>query len=120
MGVEGVSWRFEPYQGFTAGHNSMCGDCVEGLASRARASPCVWTVVCGGRGFRFQSFSPPSCGLLDVFVPRAKVNLKRRRKTLPGHCSCMTSPYTATLFLFLSYVLLAVLSVMLGFENRQR
>lgn len=31
----GVHWRFEPYQGFTAGHNSMCGDCVEGLASRA-------------------------------------------------------------------------------------
>lgn len=34
----------------------------------------------------------------------------------------MTSPYTATLFFFwfLSYVLLAALSVMLGFENRQR
>lgn len=39
VGVEGVSWRFEPYQGFTAGHNSMCGDCVEGLASRAQAFP---------------------------------------------------------------------------------
>lgn len=39
VGVERVSGRFEPYQSFTAGHNSMCGDYVEGLASRARASP---------------------------------------------------------------------------------
>ena len=78
-GGGGYSWRFEPYQGFTAGHNSMCGDCVEGLASRARASP-RGLVVCGGRGFRFQSFSPPSCGLLDVFVLRAKVNLKRNKE----------------------------------------
>lgn len=55
VGVEWVSRRFEPYQGFTAGHNSMCGDCVEGLASRAPSLP-PWPVVCGGRGFRFQSF----------------------------------------------------------------
>lgn len=74
----GVSWRFEPYEGFTAGHNSMCGDCVEGLASRARASP-PKAVEHGGRGFGFQRFSPPSCGLLDVFVLRAKVSLKRKR-----------------------------------------
>lgn len=73
-GVERVNWRFEPCQGFNAGHNSMCGDCVEGLASTA--SPRWWTVVCGGRGFRFQRFSPPSCGLLDVFVHRGEVNLK--------------------------------------------
>lgn len=53
VGAErGFRWRFEPCQSFTAGHNSMCGDCVEGLASRARASP-LWTVVCGGRGFPF-------------------------------------------------------------------
>lgn len=55
VGVEGVSWRFEPYQGFTAGHNSMCGDCVEGLASRARASPrgllCVGAVAFAFRAF---------------------------------------------------------------------
>lgn len=38
------------------------------------------TVVHGGRGFHFQSFSPPSCGLLDVFVLREKVNLNRKKK----------------------------------------
>lgn len=52
VGVEGVSWRFEPYQGFTAGHNSMCGDCVEGLASRAPASPCGLLCV-GAAAFAF-------------------------------------------------------------------
>ena len=98
-GWRGLAGRFEPYQGFTAGHNSMCGDCVEGLASRARALP-PGTVVCGGRGFRFQCFSPPSCGLLDVFVLGAKVNLKRNKeggKHLPSHCSCVTSPFTTAL-----------------------
>lgn len=62
------SCRFEPDQGFTAGHNSMCGDCVEGLASTAAAGPSagVCVCVCGfrffGGGFfpTFFSFSRPS------------------------------------------------------------
>lgn len=49
-------------------------------AWRPGPEPPLWTVVCGGRGFRFQSFSPPSCGLLDVFVLRAKVNLERNKE----------------------------------------
>lgn len=54
LGVEGgYSRRFEPYQGFTAGHNSMCGDCVEGLASRARASP---PRALGAAAFAFRAF----------------------------------------------------------------
>lgn len=52
----GVRWRFEPYQGFTAGHNSMCGDCVEGLASRARASP--RGLLCVGPRLSLSELSP--------------------------------------------------------------
>lgn len=121
VGVEGVSWRFEPYQGFTAGHNSMCGDCVEGLASRARASP-LRTVVHGGRGFHFQSFSPPSCGLLDVFVLRAKVNLNRKKKEkLHGtvHVWPLPSPPPFHLFYFLVFYVLAACSVIRKFKNWQ-
>ena len=52
----GVSWRFEPQQGFPAGRNSMCGDCAEGLASRARASPCG-LLCAGAAAFTFRPFA---------------------------------------------------------------
>lgn len=49
----GASRRFEPHQGFAAGHNSMCSDCVEGLASRAspRGLLCVGAVAFAFRAF---------------------------------------------------------------------
>lgn len=100
------SWRFEPYQSFTAGHNSMCGDCVEGLASRPWAFS-LWTVVHGGCGFCLKSFSPPTCGLLDVFVLRAKVSLKRNKEKGKHHYATahvwplpIQPPFYCFLFLF--------------------
>lgn len=82
-----------------------------------------WTVVRRGRGFRFQSFSPPFCGLLDVFVLRAKVNLKRNKKEgkhYHGNVHVWPLPIPPPFHLFLFYVLLAALSVIRGFKNRQR
>lgn len=60
----GWSCRFEPDQGFTAGHNSMCGDCVEGLASTAAAGPSAGVCVrlsLFGVFFFFSFFFSPSC-----------------------------------------------------------
>lgn len=50
------SRRFEPDQGLTGGHNSMCGDCVEGLASTTAAGPllvCVRAAFAFWEGFFF-------------------------------------------------------------------
>lgn len=60
----------------------MCGDCVEGLASTgARASTlCAGAVAFAFRAFFFFFPLPPPCGLLDVFVLGAKVNLKRNKE----------------------------------------
>lgn len=60
----GWSCRFEPDQGFTAGHNSMCGDCVEGLASTAAAGPSAGVCVrlsLFWSSFFFSSFFFLSC-----------------------------------------------------------
>lgn len=121
----GWSCRFEPDQGFTAGHNSMCGDCVEGLASTAAAGPSAG--VCVRLSLFWRSFFsllfflsllplPLACGLLDVFVLGAKVNWRRnkeRRKTLAWQRSCVTSPsyrrpamFKFSFFLLLSFPLL--------------
>lgn len=72
----GGSWRFRPCQGYTAGHNSLCGDCVEGPGPILK--PSLYGLVgVGAVAFAFGAF-PPSCGLLDVSVLRVKVNLKEK------------------------------------------
>lgn len=118
----GVRWRFEPYQGFTAGHNSMCGDCVEGLASRARASPRGLLCV-GAAAFAFRAFPLllVVCSM-SLFSRRRSIWREIRKKEnitmAPVMCDLSLIPPPFHLFLF--YVVLAALSVMRGFENRQR
>lgn len=75
----------------------MCGDCVEGLGVQGPGLP-PRTVV--HRGPWLLWLFPSFLWLVRCLCSQGEGQFKKkygRRKTLPWHCSCMTSPYTAAL-----------------------
>lgn len=79
-------------------------------------------LLCMGAAAFTSRVFPPSCGLLDVFVLRAKVNLNRKKKEkLHGtvHVWPLPTPPPFHLFYFLVFYVLAACSVIRKFKNWQ-
>lgn len=96
------------------GHNSMCGDCVEGLASRP-VDCCV-----GAAAFAFQAFplllAVPQMSLFsDPGLIRKEI--RRMENMIVASVMCDLSHMPTPFHLFWFYVMLAALSVMRRFES---
>lgn len=97
-----------------AGHNSMCGDCVEGLASRL-VDCCVEAAA-----FAFQAFplllAVPQ---MSLFSDRGLIRkeIRRTENMIVASVMCDLSHMPMPFHLFLFNVMLAALSVMRRFES---